>query len=86
MTLFEKLIYLADYIDDTRLFPDCVLLRRCFFDAEPKKMSYEERLRHLDSTLILSFDMTINGIKEEGGRIAVETIEAAESLKSKMNK
>ena len=30
MTLGEKLLYLADYIEDTRTFPDCVELRRHF--------------------------------------------------------
>jgi len=32
MSLQQKLLYLADYIEDTRTFPDCVELRRYFYE------------------------------------------------------
>ena len=35
MALFEKLLYLADYIDMSRDFEDCVKLREIFFSAKP---------------------------------------------------
>ena len=34
MTLAEKIIYLADYIDMSRKFEDCVVLRDYFFDFD----------------------------------------------------
>lgn len=66
MSITEKLIYLADYIEDGRTFDDCVRLREHFFGACPEKMSAEERLIHLDRTLVLSFDMTIKQLIAEG--------------------
>ena len=36
MSLCEKLIYLADYIDMSRKFADCIELREYFFTAEPE--------------------------------------------------
>ena len=42
MTLTEKLLYLADYIDLSRTFHSCVLLRRYFFGAEPQSMNMQE--------------------------------------------
>ena len=80
MTLAEKLIYLADYIDMSRKFEDCVRLREFFFSAEPEKMNMDERLRHLDKTLVLSFDMTIAGLIESGSVISADTFRARNSL------
>ncbi len=80
MTLTEKLLYLADYIDDSRIFPDCVRLRTFFWDAHPEKMSMEERLTHLRRTLIMSFDMTMRALLSEGSVISPDTAYARNRL------
>ena len=80
MTLEEKLVYLADYIDLSRTFPDCVTLRNAFFEAEPEAMNESERLAHLDRVLILSFDMTIRALLEDGAPISPDTFEARNDL------
>ena len=80
MTLGEKLVYLADYIDMSRKFDDCVALREFFFEAEPEKMSREDALIHLEETLLRSFDMTIMGLLEKRAIISVHTIEARNDI------
>lgn len=80
MTLEEKLVYLADYIDLSRTFPDCVALRKAFFEASPEAMTEEQRLHHLDDVLILSFDMTIRALLEDGAPISPDTFEARNDL------
>ena len=80
MSLCEKLIYLADYIDESRTFEDCVRLRDHFFSAHPENMGEGERLAHLNGTLILSFDMTIRGIMSDGGVVSADTFEARNYL------
>lgn len=80
MTLSEKLIYLADYIDMSRTFEDCVRLRNYFLGAEPEKLSESERLEHLNNTLILSFDMTVRALTEEGTPISLDTMAARNQL------
>ena len=80
MTLEEKLVYLADYIDLSRTFPDCVALRNVFFEASPETMTEEQRLHHLDDVLILSFDMTIRALLEDGAPISPDTFEARNDL------
>ena len=80
MTLCEKIIYLADYIDESRKFKDCVILREYFWGANPEAMSGEERLRHLNRTLILSYDMTMRGLLEEGALISPDTVLARNDL------
>ena len=80
MTLTEKLLYLADYIDESRTFPNCVLLRHFFWDANPEEMSEGERLELLHKTLILSFDMTIRDLLTENALIAQDTVLARNDL------
>lgn len=80
MTLPEKLLYLADYIDDSRTYRNCVLLRRFFFGAEPEKLSSEERAELLRQTLLLSYDFTIRDLLEEGTPIAEDTVRARNEL------
>ena len=80
MTLMEKLIYLADYIDMSRTFDDCVRLREHFFSKDVEGMTEQERLCHLDETLVLSFDMTIKGLIEEGRVVSADTFAARNHL------
>ena len=76
----EALVYLADYIDASRTFEDCVALRHFFWDAEPEKMNAEQRIEHLRRTLILSLDMTVSALIEDGSTISTDTFEARNSL------
>ncbi|MBE6662122.1 MAG: HD domain-containing protein [Ruminococcaceae bacterium] len=80
MTVTEKIVYFADYIDETRTFPDCVTLRALFWEAEPEKMGERERLSHFRKMLVLSFDMTVNALIGEGSLISEDTFMARNSL------
>ena len=80
MSLAEKLLYLADYIDESRIFPDCVRLRSYFWDAHPESMCAEERRVHLRRTLIMSFDMTMRALMNEGAVISPDTVLARNEL------
>ena len=80
MTLCEQIVYLADYIDDSRTFPDCVTLRNSFWGAEPENMTQEQREAHLLRVLVQSFDMTIAGLIEDGAPVSADTFLARNSL------
>ncbi len=80
MSIAEKVLYLADYIDMSRTFEDCAKLRDYFFSKNLDGMTDKERLCHLDRTLLLSFDMTINGLLSEGTVINKDTVNARNSL------
>ena len=86
MTLTEKLLYLADYIDDSRTFSSCVLLRRYFFGAEPELMSGEERQKHLRATLLLSYELTLKDLLTDGAPIDEDTIRARNELLVEVSK
>ena len=80
MTILEKLVYLADYIDESRTFPDCVALRSLFWEAEPQNMNEAERAAHLNRVLIRSFDMTLTSLIEDGAPVSDDTFSARNDL------
>ena len=80
MTVAEKILYFADYIDETRKFPDCVMLRSLFWDADPQRMEQWEREEHFRRLLVLSFDMTVRALIEDGSIISEDTLAARNSL------
>ena len=84
MTLFDAIIYLADYIEDTRTFVDCVTVREYFWSAEPQNMTFEEREKHLWKTVLLSLDMTVRDIEASGGYVSSETVFAREAIAKKL--
>ena len=76
MSVFEMLIYLADYIEDTRTFEDCVILRNQFYTGISKSETLSDCLEVLRNTMITSFDMTIKCLIGEGALVDRDTIEA----------
>lgn len=76
MTVTEKIVYLADYIDETRNFPDCVKLREMFWSAAPQMMGKKEREAHLRRVLIESFKMTVSALIEDKSPISPDTADA----------
>lgn len=80
MSICEKIIYLSDYIDMSRSFGDCVALRDYFFGVDIESMTEEERLVHLDETLLISYDMTMRALIDKSAPISPETIAARNEL------
>lgn len=76
MNLLEKLLYLADYIEETRTYSDCVELRRYFYT----RINTSDKITLLNKTLILSFDMTIRSLIDDGYIINSDTIKSRNYL------
>jgi len=70
MTLLEKIIYLADYIEATRDFPGVDKLRKVCYD-------------NLDAGLEMGLSMTVEEMKERGNPVHRATMEALAFLKGK---
>ncbi len=73
MTLTDAILYLADYIEEGRAFPDCVALRDMFFDAAPEKMEHAARLAHLGAVICRSLEMTVEELERSGSPICLDT-------------
>lgn len=76
MTLFEAIIYLADYIEEGRTFEDCVVLRNYFYDNIKNAENFSEKIEVLRKTMVMSFDLTIKNLIEEEKQIDSDTVEA----------
>lgn len=68
MSLLEKILYLADYIEPTRDFPGVDTLRETVY-------------RDLDEGLALGLEMTVQEMEEEGNPVHEKTLEALRFLK-----
>ena len=86
MSVFEKIIFLADYIDDTRTYPSCISLRDEFFSAKPEKMNEVERIRHLDRGALDSIENTLSYLQSKERRIHPLTLEARADLNARLGK
>ena len=74
MTVFEAIIYLADYIEDTRTYDDCIKLRRYFYDGISQLSSAEDIFFHLYKTMVKSFNYTMTVLMEENALIDEDTL------------
>ncbi len=77
MTVFDELLYLADYIEPTRTYPECRALREAFFRGYG---AAEDKLRHLHLTVRQALRMTVDEVTARGGIVFSRTTEAIEWL------
>ena len=74
MTVFESIIYLADFIEPSRTFDDCIALRSFFWGSFPEEGGMREITLHLCRTMVYSFDLTIRSLIDGGEAIAEDTV------------
>ena len=81
MTVFDELLYLADYIEPTRTYPECISLREAFYngfsDAKDKEL-------HLHKIVLTALISTVKEIEERGGTVFSKTREAIAALTEKI--
>ena len=77
MKLTEKLLFLADYIEPTRKFDDCIALRKYFYSLLEDGI---DRYEALDKALIFAYDLTIRQLIDDGANIHTETVKARNFL------
>ncbi len=85
MTLSEQLLYLADYIEDTRTFKDCVELRVYFYSRLKKAKQNGKALDLLKETMLLSFDMTIRDLLENQAPVHIDTVKSRNAFLASLN-
>ena len=84
MSIIEKIIFLADYIDDTRTYPSCVALREEFFAADLVNISEDEKVRHLDRAALRSIENTLSYLESKERCIHPLTLAARDDLKARI--
>ncbi len=73
MNIFEKIIFIADYIEKMRSAPSCIEARSYFWN---NIKGTENKLEVLDKTILLSLNFTLDYLAEKGAEIDEDTIKA----------
>ena len=74
MTVYEKILYLADYVEPTREYDDCIEVRICFYNnrTTPEKA--------MDEALLLSLKITIRQLLDDQRAVHPLTVNAYNDL------
>ncbi len=77
MNIFDKIVFIADYIEETRTHTACKKARDFFYGSLRKE---NNRLKLLDKTIMMSLDSTLSYLTETDSYIDSETIKARNFL------
>lgn len=77
MNIFEKIIFIADYIEETRTHESCLKAREHFYTGVAKN---KDLIKTLDMTIMMSLDSTLSFLESKGSVIDSQTIEARNFL------
>jgi HD superfamily phosphohydrolase YqeK len=80
MTLPEKILCLADFIEPGREFDGCRKANQIFWSARPGGLSQKEREALLDRTLIFMFESKLAHVRSRGFLVNSDTEKALQSL------
>ena len=75
--IFEKIIFIADYIEETRTHSECIKAREYFYSHAKLK---SHLLKTLDMTIIMSLDSTLSYLESTCSHIDSQTIKARNFL------
>ncbi len=62
MSVFDEIIFVADYIEDSRKYESCIAVRNALYDAFIKSQDREECVIHLHNATISALENTIINI------------------------
>ncbi len=80
MSVFDKIIYISDYIEDGRIYNSCQRVRE-YLNTELKEAEkYEDRIKILNRAIVMSIDYTIANLLENGRTVNHTTINTKEAL------
>lgn len=85
MTLSEKILFLADYIEKTRTHEICIETRREFYSALERAEAIEDKLKILDSTVLKVLENTVRHLEDTQTFIHKDTHLAIDFLKEASN-
>lgn len=84
MDIFEKIIYLADFIEPTRKYESCVLLREKFKAMCDNAKSDDELKKALDTIILESLEGTLSHLQNEKRAVCPALFAAKDYLYKKL--
>ena len=83
MSLLDKLLYLADFIEEGRPYSGCLSVRCAFYEGIKKREN--DKLVFLNEILIKAYDASLEALKREGHYVSPETLLAKKSTEEELN-
>lgn len=80
MSLFDKIIYISDFIEIGRDYSNCKIVREYLLSAITVAKSQEEMLSLLNKAIIMSIDFTIGALERKGSSVNSKTLAFKTSL------
>ncbi len=77
MSLFDKLLYLADFIEEGRTYFSCTSLRKEFYSEIQNRL--DDKLVFLNEMMIKAYDASLSALRREGLYISANTVLAREA-------
>ncbi len=65
MSIFDKIIFISDYVEETRKYESCIKVRNMIFDNF-ENLSYEQALLRLDDACLMSIEEAQIALSKEG--------------------
>jgi len=76
MTLMDKLLFLADFIEPLRTFDDCIYIRNMFYNGFIKDPDHE----HLNKVILTALNITKKQLESENQSVHALTLAAIDAL------
>ena len=82
MTVLDKIIFLADFIEKTRTYEECIGLRNTYYEGLKSANSLIKRLINLDKCVKIAFELTVKELRTRGVLPHSETLAALQRIKN----
>jgi predicted HD superfamily hydrolase involved in NAD metabolism len=69
MDTFSEIIFIADFVEDGRVYPSCIQAREYLFSNLKKSNSYEENKRVLRRAVYMELEFTVEYLQRNGKNV-----------------
>jgi predicted HD superfamily hydrolase involved in NAD metabolism len=83
MSIFDLIIFISDYAEDTRSYESCINVRNRLFDGFDA-LSYKDKIFRLKNACLEAIEGTCDAIRRSGGHVNSRMLKTKNSLQSKL--
>ena len=84
MSLFDEIIFVADYVEDGRKYENCILVRETLFSAFASARDREECISHLHIATVMALEFTIIDIIKKGKVLNERTVATRNAFRGRI--
>lgn len=77
LSLLGALLFVADFTEEWRDYPDCVALRELLYSTS---LEGDAGMKHFKTVVLKALDLSLSELLEDGRPIAMKTVEARNAL------